>query len=112
MRADRLVYRAVEQSALGVMTLEPDPNWVGLDRQQQEVDAIAYRFKTLQVIVTGATPSVTIQLQGSLDGVNWVSLGELTTSGSVVVSDFWTLVRVNITAWTAGTVNASLLLAC
>lgn len=101
--------KAVQQSALGVMTLEPLVNWEGARAQRQEVDALRYRFQTFQAVIQ---TTATVQLQGSMDGDNWVSLGELTASGSITNEAFWKYIRVEVTAWTAGTVDATLALSC
>jgi hypothetical protein len=63
---------------------------------------------TIAVTVTGAPASCAVQLQGSLDNVNWYSMGSATsnTSGTAVVNAtsmpaLW--VRANLTTLTGGT---------
>jgi hypothetical protein len=63
---------------------------------------------TVAVTVTGAPSGCAVQLQGSLDGTNWYSLGAATsnTSGTAAVSVANSparYVRANLTTLTGGT---------
>lgn len=60
------------------------------------------RHKLFQAVISG---TATVDIEGSLDNVNWVQLGQLTASGIVSDSDPWEYVRANVTAWTSGTVT-------
>ena len=47
----------------------------------------------------------TVHLQGSLDGTNWVSLGNLTAAGKISNTEPWKYVRGNVTAYTSGNIS-------
>ncbi len=79
------------------------------------LDGLAVRANAVMVVTTSAGVSAgSVQLQGSLDGTNWVSLGSAvsttaaSTSTSVVVTGAYVrYVRANVaTAITGGTVAA------
>lgn len=62
--------------------------------------------KTVQV--TG-TFVATVQIQGSLDNVNWVNEGAaFTAPGKIDVTSRWAFMRANTTAFTSGTPAARL----
>ena len=68
-----------------------------------------FRSFTMQVIPGGATPDpfVRVKLEGSLDNVNWFSLGEQTGAGSFNNDqDVVQYVRGNVTAIASGNVSA------
>lgn len=54
--------------------------------------------------VTG-TFVATVHLEGSNDGTNWVSIGNVTAAGSIANTAAWAYVRGNVTAYTSGTVT-------
>jgi hypothetical protein len=70
------------------------------------VDVSAYVHKALQI---GGTFVATLQPQGSINGVDWVSLGTAITSPTIV--PLWTHVtwlRLRAIAYTSGTPTAML----
>jgi hypothetical protein len=61
---------------------------------------------SLQTLITGAPASLNINLEGSLDGVNFVTMTSSTSTTGEVKSDTTHLVqyvRANLTALTGGT---------
>jgi hypothetical protein len=57
------------------------------------------------------TPTATVKVQGSVDGTNWDDLYTHTTAGTagsktVELDDLYPKHRVNVSAYTAGTVDA------
>ncbi|TPG31757.1 hypothetical protein [Mycolicibacterium hodleri] len=80
------------------------------------LDGLAVRSAAVLVVTTSAGVSAgSVQLQGSLDNVNWYSLGSAVTTSAastttqvVVASAYSRFVRANVaTAITGGTVAAS-----
>ncbi len=53
--------------------------------------------------ITGIT-TATVHIDGSNDGTNWVSLGNVTANGKIANSEAWKYVRARISAWTSGTI--------
>ncbi len=47
----------------------------------------------------------TVHLEGSMDGTNFITLGNLTVPGKIANSEPWKYVRGNVTAWTSGTIT-------
>lgn len=65
------------------------------------VSTVAMGAKMIQL--TGTFVG-TVQFQGSLDGVTWVSEGAaLTAPGAYEVTKRWAYMRANVTAYTSGT---------
>ena len=58
----------------------------------------------VQVVVTGSPSAVTVNLEGSLDGVNFVQLGTASAAGMFWVTDTPVkYVRANLATLTGGT---------
>ena len=58
--------------------------------------------------VDGITPA-TVTIQGSYDGTNWFNLITPVTADAVgTLTTVTPLIRANVTAWTAGTINVFL----
>ncbi len=68
-----------------------------------EIEGESIETHTLHKVmqVTG-TFTGAIDLEGSLDEVDWVSLGQLTVAGKVVNSEAWKYVRAHVTALEVG----------
>lgn len=61
--------------------------------------------KILQVF---GTFTATVELEGSMDNTNWVSIGSITAPGKIANAESWKRVRANVTAYTSGTITAIL----
>lgn len=59
-------------------------------------------YHSFQLLATAGSPS-TVTLEGSLNGVNYASLGTLNTNNDIlrVVGTFWT-VRARVSSYTGG----------
>lgn len=66
-----------------------------------------FEYQTIQVVISG---TATVQCQGSLDNTTFETLGSLTATGSCITEGAWKYVRANISACTACTVTAKLVL--
>jgi len=47
----------------------------------------------------------TVHLEGSMDGTNYFTLGNLTAIGKIANSEPWKFIRGNVTAFTSGTIT-------
>jgi hypothetical protein len=82
-------------------------NAVGATGASRAVQADAGQPAFLQV--SGIT-TATVDLEGSLDGSNWTTVGTaLTANGIVTVANAPKYLRANVTAWTAGAITAKIL---
>jgi hypothetical protein len=82
-------------------------NAVGATGASGAVQADAGQPAFLQV--SGIT-TATVDLEGSLDGSNWTTVGTpLTANGIVTVANAPKYLRANVTAWTAGAITAKIL---
>lgn len=59
--------------------------------------------RTFQVVISGGTASVNIE--ASNDGVNWIVLATVTSSGGYESNAPWASVRANVTAVSGATVS-------
>jgi len=105
---------AVEQVASGVMSWESPLNnagyAVGQDKtkgQQQVIGTRGLRNKLAQIVVTGASVAPTINMEGSMDGATWVQLATVNAmaGGSLASTDDYPQTRINVTAYTDGTIT-------
>ena len=62
-----------------------------------------FRDKTIDVQITS---TATVQVQGTVDRSNWVTIASLTASGAVSTNDAWAQMRANISVCTGCTVTA------
>lgn len=103
------VLKAIEQSALGVMTLEPmlnqGPN--AASYRHERAECLRFPRKTAQIVIE---TTATVALETSNDGVNWIEQGNISASGELVNDEPWAYARLNVTAWTAGAVSGTLAL--
>jgi hypothetical protein len=82
-------------------------NAVGATGASRAVQADAGQPAFLQV--SGIT-TATVDLEGSLDGSNWTTVGTaLTANGIVTVANAPKYLRANVTAWSAGSITAKIL---
>lgn len=71
------------------------------------VDCEGARAYALDVRVTGAPTSVTVALEGTIDGANWGSIGSVTAAGLTWYVDKPVVrVRANLTVLSGGTAPA------
>jgi hypothetical protein len=59
--------------------------------------------RSLQVVSTG---TATLILEGSMDGTTWTTDQDVSAGGQFDVTRHWSLVRINITTYTSGTMGA------
>lgn len=70
--------------------------------------AVMARSITMQVIQGGTVdPASQVQLQGSLDNINWFGMGTVNGAGQISVDeDVVQYVRANVTRLASGTITA------
>lgn len=75
--------------------------------QVQVIETTNLRNKIAQVVVAGASVAPTINLEGSMDGITWVVTTTVNTltGGTLASTDDYTLTRLNVSAYTDGTIT-------
>lgn len=92
-------------TAYGPVTLQNAATATGAGTVLEAQDV--FEYQTIQVTIAG---TATVQCQGSLDNTTFETLGTLTATGSCVTEGAWKYIRANISACTACTVTAKLVL--
>lgn len=77
-----------------------------LDGVAETGPSVVYGGQSARVIQILITNTATVQMQVSVDGENWVSLGAaITSSGGYESEAPWPYTRANVTSYTSGTVS-------
>lgn len=77
------------------------------------VEVKGARSYGIQTILTGS-PTFSLTVQGSNDGVNWVDLSAAITTGTItyVVDKPVAALRAHVTAWTGASTGIKVLVSC
>ena len=95
--------RATSETSLNKTTTLALPSGVAVE------DGTSTRTSATKKVfqITGITTG-TLHIDGSADGTNWTTLGNVTANGKIANDEPWPYVRARISAWTAGTFVAKM----
>ena len=99
---EKLISSTLELGLNGIrrkITSLPLPSGVAIENGTAvQPDALTKIFD-----ISGIT-TATVHVDGSIDAVNWFTLGNVTANGQIHNSQPWPYVRARISAWTTGTI--------
>jgi hypothetical protein len=67
-----------------------------------EINVLGRKYHAIQV--SGPAYNATVLLEGTLDGINWITIQSITAVGIYQYTGIYQSLRVSITAYTAGTI--------
>lgn len=93
----------IVQSNLGKVTSLPLATGAAVENGDS-VEAFALNKLFLVEGITTAT----VHVDGSIDGTNWYTLGNVTADGKIANTEPWKYVRARISAYTSGTITVNM----